>query len=139
MKLLILVLLSSSLVRADNYFALGKLGANTAYSQKDLCEKLERAECFQIDKCPSDECGIEVRQVEECSLDSKVCQLVDRKFVVPDAAKLQIKADAVKAIDDKKKARDVQVEEMKALQKNSSLDPEQQTQAIKFLLDEAIK
>lgn len=142
MKLLILVLLSSSLVHADNYFPLEKQNADTTYADQGTCEKVEQSACYRIDECPSDECMIEVRKVEECDLSpdvkEPVCSIVEKKFVVPDPAKVQAKADVLKAVKEAEAARDLKVEEMKVLQKLPVLDKAQSDAALKFLLDETI-
>jgi hypothetical protein len=57
-KLLVVILIYSSAAIAENWFAVGKSGASTTYAEKAVCESAEKAVCWEVSNCESDECSI---------------------------------------------------------------------------------
>lgn len=80
MVTLFFILLST--VSAENWFPVGKSGANVVYTAKAFCESAEARQCFEVTNCKQDECVVVdgelvVDQGKKAAKDAKIAKEID--------------------------------------------------------------
>lgn len=94
---LVLIFLSQNLYAQTAWVPVGKPGQYMNYADQKMCEKMEGVSCYNVGKCPMDECSLVGKEM------------------LPDEKKMQIKKDKEKLESDSVAAKAKRKTELEAM------------------------